>query len=131
MSKHSDKLSLIKVHTGIQVVVAAKDYDDAEKTVRENYGDIVYDMYKNDKDVLAIYECCTIHELHADSPLRDYYPHGDEYGGQYTCEYYTTVEKDKRAQESKERQDKIQSLIGDLDNESLELLRNHFISDEY
>jgi hypothetical protein len=128
MSSYSDNLSLIKVQTYIEVVVAAKDYDDAEKVVRENYGDIVKGMYKIDADVLDIWGVETVYELVEESPLRDYYPHGDEYGGQYSCEYYTIVEKAKREHERNKRVNEVQNLIASLDEDSLELLRNHFIS---
>lgn len=130
MSSYSDQLSLIKVHTTIEVVVAAKDFADAEKVVRENYSSIVGVMYKIDTDVLDIQGFETVDELDEDSSLRDYYPHGDEYGGQHTSEYYTTVEKDKREKEEQERNDKIEALIAGLDEETLKLLRNHFISGE-
>lgn len=128
MSTYSDQLSLIKVHTTIEVVVAAKDFTDARRIVRENYGSIVYELHTVDADALDIQGFETVNELDEDSSLRNYNPHGDEYGGQYTCEYYTTVEKDKRTQERNKRVNQVQNLIASLDEDSLELLRNHFIS---
>ena len=128
MSTYSDQLSLIKVCTSIEVVVAAKDFTDARRIVRENYSDIVEVMYKIDTDVLEIHGFETVDELDEDSSLRNYNPHGDEYGGQYTCEYYTTVEKDKRTQKRNKRVNEVQNLIASLDEDALELLRNHFIS---
>lgn len=128
MSTYSDQLQLIKVHTTIEVVVAAKDFTDARRIVREDYGDIVEEMYSIDRNVLDIHGFETVDELDEDSPLRNYNPHGDEYGGQYTCEYYTTIEKDKRTQERNKRVNEVQNLIASLDEHSLELLRNHFMS---
>jgi hypothetical protein len=127
MPNHSDELSLIEVHTSINVVVAASDHADAERIVKESYGDIVDSMFRNDKNVVQIHRHKDIQELPEDSPLRNYHPHGDELGGQYTCEYYTTVEYNKRKDEECERSNKIQSLIESLDEEETRLLEEHFL----
>jgi hypothetical protein len=127
MPNHSDALSLIEVHTSINVVVAAKDEDDAERIVRENYGDIVDSMFRNDKNVVEIHGYSYIEELPQDSPLRNYHPHGDEWGTQETAEYYTTVEYNKRQEEEYERGNKIQALIESLDEEETRLLQEHFL----
>ena len=127
MSNPSDELSLIEVRTSINVVVAAKDCDDAERIVRENYGDIVTSMYHTDISEVEIHGYSDIEELPQDSPLRNYHPHGDEWGTQETAEYYTTVELNKRRKEETERNDKIQKLIGGLNKEELEMLGVYFL----
>jgi hypothetical protein len=128
MPNHSDALSLIEVHTSINVVVAAKDYVDAERIVRENYGDIVTSMYHTDaSEGIEIHGYQYIEELPQDSPLLNYYPHGDEWGTQETAEYYTTVEKNKRLNEESEISNKIQALIESLDEEETRLLEEHFL----
>ncbi len=130
MSSYSDQLKLIRVWTSVEIVVVAKDYSDAKQVVMDNYCDIIDDMLHNDSLAkLGISEFEDVYELDEDSPLRGYTPRGDDFGGQYTCEYYTTVEKNKRAKENQKRQDKIQQLIGGLDEESLQLLQDYFISE--
>lgn len=123
----SEELSLIEVYTSINVVVAAKDVADATQIVKESYGDIVDSMFRNDKNVVQIHGCNYIEELPQDSPLRNYHPHGDEWGVQETAEYYTTVERNKRLKEETERNDKIQKLIGELNKEELQLLEVYFL----
>jgi hypothetical protein len=127
MSDYSDELNLIELHTSINVVVAAKHFADAVRIVKESYGDIVDSMFRNDKNVFQIHGHQYIQELPEDSPLRNYYPHGDEWGTQETAEYYTTVEYNKRQEEEYERSNKIQSLIESLDEEETRLLEEHFL----
>ena len=130
MSSYSDELSLFLITTTIEVPVAAKNETDAERVVYENYSQIVSDLVPCLHDAIAFvdiqgYE--EVVELPENSPLRNITPHGDFYGGQYTCEYYTQVEKEKRKKEQENRMNKIQSLIGGLDSESLEILKNYFL----
>jgi hypothetical protein len=127
MPNHSDALSLIEVRTSINVVVAAQDYTDAVRIVKESYGDIVDSMFRNDSNVVQIHGYQYIEELPQDSPLRNYHPHGDEWGTQETAEYYTTVEKNKRLNEESEISNKIQALIESLDEEETRLLEEHFL----
>lgn len=133
MSSYSDELSLFLVTTTVQVPVAAKDKDDAERVVYGNYSDIVSSFIRNTNDAQKFvdiqgYE--EVVELPENSYLRNHYPHGDDYGGQYTCEYYTQVEKEKRKKENEDIKNKIQSLIDGLDEESMELLRDYFLDNE-
>lgn len=126
MSNYSDQLSLIKVHTSVEVVVAAKDFDDAVNLVRGEYSDIVHTMMRDGVANVEIHELELIDELPETSPLRNYTPVGDEWGTQETCKYYTTVERNGRMKEKQEREEKIEQLIGGLDTKSLELLEVYF-----
>ena len=134
MSSYSDELSLYLVTTTIELPVVAKNETDAESIVYENYSDIVEDLLcvtgYNVASVLEIQAYEEVVELPENSKLRNITPHGDFYGGQYTCEYYTQVEKEKRKKENNDRKNKIQSLIGSLDSESLDLLRDYFLDTE-
>ena len=133
MSFYSDELSLYLVTTTIEIPVVVKDEDDVERVVYENYAAIVSDVVRDSYDAFNLVEIQafeTVEELQENSFLRNITPHGDEYGGQYTCEYYTQVEKEKRKKEKKDRTNRIQSLIGGLDSESLELLRVYFLDTE-
>lgn len=133
MSSYSDELSLYLVTTTIEVPVVAKNETDAERVVYGNYSDIVSSFIRNTSEAQSLVEIHayeTVEELPEDSYLRNHYPHGDDYGGQYTCEYYTQVEKEKRKKETENRNNKIQSMIGGLDSESLELLRDYFLDTE-
>lgn len=130
MSSYSDELSLYLVTTTIEVPVVAKNGDDAASVVYENYSQIVSDLVQTLHDAVAFvdiqaYE--TVEELPENSKLRGITPHGDEWGGQYTCEYYTKVEKEKRKKEKEDKMNKIQSLIGGLDEKSVDLLRDYFL----
>lgn len=130
MSSYSDELSLFLITTTIEVPVAAKNETDAERVVYENYSQIVSDLVPCLHDAIAFVDIQgfeEVVELPENSPLRNITPHGDFYGGQYTCEYYTQVEKEKRKKEQENRMNKIQSLIGGLDSESLEILKNYFL----
>jgi len=127
---YSDEPSLYLVTTTIEVPVVAKDEDDAERVVYENYASIVSDVlqdYYAAFNLVEIQAYETVEELQENSFLRNITPHGDDYGGQYTCEYYTQVEKEKRKKEKEDKMNKIHSLLDGLDSESLELLKNHFI----
>ena len=133
MSFYSDELSLYLVTTTIEIPVVVKDEDDVERVVYENYAAIVSDVVRDSYAAFNLVEIQafeTVEELQENSFLRNITPHGDEYGGQYTCEYYTQVEKEKRKKEKKDRTNRIQSLIGGLDSESLELLRVYFLDTE-
>lgn len=130
MSSYSDELSLYLVTTTIDLPVVAKNETDAESIVYENYAAIVSDLVPDFHAAVGLVDIQAyeeIVELHENSFLRNITPHGDEYGGQYTCEYYTRVEKEKRKKEQEDKNNKIQSLIGGLDSESLELLQNYFL----
>lgn len=133
MSFYSDELSLYLVTTTIEIPVVAKDEDDVERVVYENYAAIVSDVVRDSyaaSNLVEIQAFETVEELQENSFLRNITPHGDEYGEQYTCEYYTQVEKEKRKKEKEDRTNRIQSLIGGLDSESLELLRVYFLDTE-
>ena len=130
MSSYSDEVSLFLVTTTIEVPVVAKNETDAERVVYENYSDIISDLIHYPSDAKSLVDIQTyeeVVELPENSPLRNITPHGDDYGGQYTCEYYTQVEKEKRMKEKEDRMNKIQSLIGGLDSESVDLLRDYFL----
>lgn len=130
MSSYSDELSLFLVTTTIEIPVVAKNEDDAERVVYGNYSDIVSSFIRNTSEAeshvdIQAYE--EVVELSENSFLRNHYPHGDDYGGQYTCEYYTKVEKEKRKKEQENKMNKIQSLLDELDSESMEILRDYFL----
>lgn len=128
MSNYSDQLSLYKVTTTMDLIVVAKSSTDAEGVVGNEYADIVGCMM--DSGLTSEYgpkiiATEIIDELEPNSALRNYYPHGDEYGEQYPCEYYTISEKNKRMKEHNERQEKIKKIVSDLDEESIALLEDY------
>lgn len=130
MSTYSDELSLYLVTTTIKFPVVAKNEPDAERVVYENYAAIVSDVVRGFSDAVAFVDVQaseSVVELPENSKLRNITPHGDFYGGQYTCEYYTQVEKEKRKKEKEYKMKRIKSLLDGLDSESLDLLRDHFL----
>lgn len=127
MTSHSDELALFQVSTIVDVVVVAKDNEDAYRVVRENFVDIVDSMNRHGALVVGNMAFCQIEELEEDHRYRGYHPHGDDWGIQETAEYYTTVEKNKRLNEETERNNKIQALIESLDEEETRLLEEHFL----
>jgi len=127
MTSHSDELSLFQISTNVDVVVVAKDNEDAYRVVRENFVDIVDGMDRHGALVVGNMAFCQIEELEEDHRYRGYQPHGDDWGIQETAEYYTTVEKNKRLNEETERNNKIQALIESLDEEETRLLEEHFL----
>lgn len=130
MSTYSDELSLYLITTTIEVPVVAYNEPDAERVVYENYAAIVSDVVRDFSDAVAFVDVQaseSVVELPENSKLRNITPHGDFYGGQYTCEYYTQVEKEKRKKEKEYKMKRIKSLLDGLDSESLDLLRDHFL----
>lgn len=127
MSNYSDQLSLIKVHTSVDVYVAAKDFEDAERVVIQNYPEIVNNLFNDRCQKLEIHGYEVIDEIPETSLLNYHTPCGDEWGTQETCEYYTTVERNERMKKEQERKENIDKLIAGLDSESLQLLQDYFL----
>ena len=117
-------LSLYKVTTTMDLIVVAESATDAMGVVGDEYVDIVDCMRMSNLNEHAPKIIATeiIEELEPHSELRNYVPHGDVYGEQNTCDYYTTSEKNKRMKEHNERQEKIKEMVSTLDEESISLL---------
>lgn len=113
----------------ITVPVVGSSAEDALFNFENDFSDIAYDIRKEVPQAVKTEVLDRVHRLTPDSIWHDYHPHGDYYGFQEPCSYYTVEEHEKRKALNDERKERVQKLISDLTLEEIQLLKKELLSD--
>lgn len=119
--------SLYLCKAEIYAPIVAEDEDEAYTIFMDNWCEVITSVFEEVPLAVKNEVVDKIHHLTPDSIWNDYIPHGDYYGPQEACRYYTSEEKEKRKAEKKAKEDRAKDLLKGLTPEEVSLLRDHFI----
>lgn len=115
----------------ITVPVVGSSAEDALYNFETDFSDIAYDIRREVPQAVKTEVLDRVYHLAPDSVWHDYHPHGDYYGSQENCAYYTVAAHQKREIENDERRARVQKLISSLAIEDIELLKRELCSDTF
>lgn len=115
----------------ITVPVVGSSAEDALHNFETDFSDIAYDIRREVPQAVKTEVLDRVYHLAPDSVWHDYHPHGDYYGSQENCAYYTVAAHQEREIENDERRARVQKLISSLAIEDIELLKRELCSDTF
>jgi hypothetical protein len=124
-----ETLYLYLCKSEVMIPIVAKDEDDALIRLNEEYEDIVSTVFNQVPEAIENEVLDRVHSLSSDSMWEGYYPHGDYYGPQETCRYYTLEAHQEREEEENRRYTRVREALEGLSSQDLECLKELLLSD--
>ena len=127
MESTNSENNLYLCKTEVLVPIVAKDEDEALTKFVDNWSDAVISVFEEVPLAVRNKVLDKVHHLTPDSIWEGYTPHGDYYGCQEVCRYYTIEEQEKRKREEDSRRERVKGLLSSLTAEEVRFLRDQLI----
>lgn len=127
MENNNSENNLYLCKTEVIVPIVAKDEDEAFTRFIDNWSDAVASVFEEVPLAVKNEVLDKVHHLTPNSIWESYIPHGDYYGPQEVCRYYTVEEQEKRKKEKDAKEERVKRLLSGLTTEEVSLLRDQLI----
>jgi hypothetical protein len=113
----------------VNAMVVASNEEDALIKFEENYSEIVDSVAKEVPKAVVNEVIDRVHCMLPGNMWEGYVPHGDYYGPQEECSYYTVEAHEKRLAEKKEKEECMAALLEGLSEGDIETLKDLLLSE--
>lgn len=126
----SDDVFLYLCKSTIHVPIVAPNETEALVRFQDNYGLAVDSVMMQVPEAVVNEVVDRVYKLTPDSIWEGYVPHGDYYGTQKECSYYTIESHKERLDKKREKEDRMAALLEGLDEEDVETLKGLLLNEE-
>lgn len=128
-SSSREKMFLYLCKSTINAMVVASNEEDALMKFEENYSEIVDSVVKEVPKAVVNEVVDRVYCMLPGNMWEGYVPHGDYYGPQEECSYYTVEAHEKRLAERKEKEERMTALLDGLSEGDIETLKDLLLSE--
>lgn len=125
----SNDLFLFLCRSTINVPIVASDKEDALRKFEDHYGLVVDSVMMEVPEAVDNEVIDRVYRLLPGSMWDGYVPHGDYYGPQNTCDYYTVESQEKRRDDLAKKTERMVSLLEGLNEDDIEVLRSLLLNE--
>lgn len=125
-----EKMFLYACRSTVNAMVVASNEEDALRKFEENYSEIVDSVVKEVPKAVTNEVVDPVYCMLPGNMWEGYVPHGDYYGPQEECSYYTVEAHEKRLAEMKEKEERMTALLDGLSEDDIETLKKLLLSEK-